>query len=97
VAKQDHQFLFKPLTESDLQLLCEWLNQPHLQKWWRKGNISLDMVREKYLPRISGADTAKPFVALLNERPVGDIQYYLMAEDDQEWWPGADDGINQDY
>lgn len=34
MAKQDHQFMFKPLIESDLQLLCEWLNQPHLQEWW---------------------------------------------------------------
>lgn len=60
---------FRSLTEADLPLLCDWLNRPHLQKWWRESEISIDTVRRKYLPRIAGDDAARPFVALEGGEP----------------------------
>lgn len=80
------RFTFRPLTEEDLPLLREWLNWPHLQEWWREGEVSLDGLREKYLPRIAGADAARPFVALLDGEPAGYIQVY-DASAGPEWWP----------
>lgn len=78
-------FEFHPLTETDLPLLFEWLNRPHLRQWWA-GEASLDEVREKYLPRIAGSDAARPYVARIDRRAVGYIQYYVAAEV-AEWWP----------
>lgn len=52
-------FEFRPLTEADLPLVLEWLRRPHLQEWWRSGDLTLDEVREKYLPRIAGTDAAR--------------------------------------
>lgn len=28
------EFSFKPLQESDLNLLCHWLGEPHVKEWW---------------------------------------------------------------
>lgn len=79
-------FDFHPLTEADLPLLCEWLNRPHLQEWWRRETVTLENVGEKYLPRIAGADAAHPFLAWLDGRPVGYIQWYDATEG-AGWWP----------
>jgi aminoglycoside 6'-N-acetyltransferase-1b/aminoglycoside 6'-N-acetyltransferase-2 len=78
---------FRPLTEADLSMLCDWLNRPHLQRWWRKGTVSLDTVRRKYLPRIAGAADARPFLALLQREPFGFIQVYRCDAGTVDWWP----------
>jgi hypothetical protein len=26
--------IFSPLAENDLELLCQWLNRPHVMQWW---------------------------------------------------------------
>ncbi len=78
---------FRPLTETDLPLLLDWLNRPHLQEWWRDEVTSLEEAREKYLPRIAGSDAARPYLASCDGQPVGYIQYYDAAEGSPEWWP----------
>jgi len=80
-------FEFRPLTEADLPLLCTWLNRPHLQQWWRRGTITRDEVRDKYLPRIAGPDAARPYLAYLDGHPAGYVQYYRAAEGSDDWWP----------
>lgn len=82
-----YSFEFQPLTETDLPLLCEWLNRPHLQRWWRSEQALLPDIREKYLPRIAGTDDAKPYLALLDGEPVGYIQYYSVSDGNPGWWP----------
>jgi aminoglycoside 6'-N-acetyltransferase Ib len=89
------QFDFTPVTESDLQLLFEWLNRPHVMDWWN-GRTSFTEVRDKYLPRL-GLDSS---IARLNGIPVGFIQaYVVMAQQASGWWPDETDpgavGIDQ--
>lgn len=81
------QLKFSPLKESDLPVLKDWLNKPHLQKWWRAGKITMKMVRKKYLPRIHNEDSAKPYLAYLGKDPIGYIQYYSVSETESNWWP----------
>lgn len=81
-------FEFRPLTEEDLPLLAEWLSRPHLQEWWREGEITLDRIREKYLPRIAGDDDAVPFIVREDGIPIGYIQSY-RAWSDPDWWPDS--------
>jgi RimJ/RimL family protein N-acetyltransferase len=85
----DLHFKFKDLQESDLPDLVEWLSRNHLQEWWRSGEITLEKVREKYIPRIFDKDTAKPYLAYLEEKPFGYIQYYWASEGDSNWWPDS--------
>lgn len=80
------RFDFRPLAEQDLPLLHEWLNRPHMLEWW-SGEQSLEDVRQKYLPRIAEADDARPFLALLDGRPVGYVQWYSVSEGRDDWWP----------
>lgn len=80
-------FTFDPLTENDLPLLTNWLNRSHLQKWWRNDKATPDQVRKKYLPRITEPDTAKPFIAYVDETAIGYIQYYRASAGDPNWWP----------
>lgn len=77
---------FQPLAESHFPLLLKWLEMAHVKKWWDKDvAYTLDLVREKYQPRIEslrnkGVATAnKPiqcFIILFKEIPVGYIQLY---------------------
>lgn len=78
---------FRALTERDLPTLQQWLAREHLQRWWRAETNSLELVREKYLPRISGDDAATPFLAYDGEEPIGYIQSYCAYEGTPGWWP----------
>lgn len=80
------KFEFRPLTESDIPLLHEWLCKPHLKRWWR-AETSLEDVRNKYLPRIAGVDAATPYLAYLGDEPVGYIQSYNVTDGTPNWWP----------
>ncbi len=81
------QYEFIPLKESDLPVITDWLNRPHLQKWWREGKITQEMAHKKYLPRIMDEDSAKPYLAFLEDIPKGYIQYYSVSETETNWWP----------
>ena len=78
---------FVPLAECHLKQLQLWLNLPHLQKWWRKGKLNLEEVREKYLPRIRGKKDACPFMVRVLEKDIGFIQYYEVPSGQKGWWP----------
>lgn len=84
--KGQARFTFRPLSEADLPMLFEWLGRPHLLEWWRP-EATVEELRAKYLPRVAGADAARPFVASEGERALGYIQYYVVADGDPNWWP----------
>jgi aminoglycoside 6'-N-acetyltransferase Ib len=99
MAMQQRQFDFKPLTESNLHLLFDWLNRRHVIEWWN-GRTSLTEVRDKYLPRLGSDSSVHPYIAQLNGIPVGFIQAYIvMAQQASGWWPHETDpgavGIDQ--
>lgn len=75
---------FKPLAQPHLDLLCKWMDKPHVKKWWNDG-LSCLQIKEKYQQRI-GSATILPFIVYLNERPIGFIQYYFADKiDDAKW------------
>ncbi len=91
------RFNFRPLTHSDLPLLHEWLNRPHVAQWWQ-GAVSLEVVVEEYGAEI-GSPLLQQMLACLEGEPVGFIQSYLVMGADPEWWTGETDpgarGIDQ--
>jgi RimJ/RimL family protein N-acetyltransferase len=70
---------FRRLEPDDLRLLHQWLQRPHVQRWWHDCDTYEEVV-EHYLPSISGDDPADPFVVLLDDRAVGFVQTYLVAD-----------------
>jgi aminoglycoside 6'-N-acetyltransferase len=76
-----HRYAFRRLGEADMPLVAGWLKEPHVTRWW--GNPA-DALKE-----IEGqltSDTVKPFIILIDERPVGYMQSYdIHAEEDHPY------------
>jgi len=92
----DKKFTFKPLTISDLDLLCRWFEKPHVLEWWND-RLTPEEIKEKYGKRI-GDSVVCPYIAYLNDRPIGFIQYYWASKVGDGWWPNENEntvGIDQ--
>jgi aminoglycoside 6'-N-acetyltransferase len=70
---------FRPLRRADLRLMYEWLRREHVRRWWDKHETYED-VAEHYLPAIEGRKPTDLYVILLDDRPIGFIQSYVVAD-----------------
>jgi aminoglycoside 6'-N-acetyltransferase len=70
---------FRPMVAADLRLLHEWEQRPHVQRWWRKRETYEEVV-EHYLPAIDGSVPTDHYIAFLDDRPIGMLQTYLVAD-----------------
>lgn len=67
------------LTDDDLPLLHRWLNEPGVVRWWEGDDVSWDGVVRDYG---AGSDPhVEHWLALDDDRPVGWIQCYAIADD----------------
>ena len=83
---------FRPVQREDLPLLHEWLQRPHVRRWWTDRE-TYDEVVARYLPAIEGSDPTDLHLALLDERPIGFLQTYLVADyPDHAATVGIEDG-----
>jgi aminoglycoside 6'-N-acetyltransferase len=71
---------FEPLRTDDLLLVREWLDREHVRRWWRDADESLRHAEDA----LAGRDRTRYFVIVLDGRPVGLIQTYLLG-DEPEW------------
>ena len=78
-ADRERELRFRPLVPDDLRLLHDWLQRPHVQRWWRDRD-TYDEVVEHYLPAITGDDPTDLYVVLLDDRAVGFVQTYLVTD-----------------
>ena len=67
------------MTTADLPLMCRWLGQPHVQRWWHDSAEPADVSAE-YLPCIQGAEPSHPLIVELPTGPVGFAQWYRWAD-----------------
>lgn len=70
---------FRPMTAGDLRLLHEWLQREHVRTWWSEHRTYSEVV-EHYLPAIEGRDPTDLYLIVLDRRPVGFIQTYLVSD-----------------
>jgi len=70
---------FRRLIATDLPLLHEWLQREHVSAWWSRRE-SFDEVVEHHLPAIEGRKPTDLYLIVLEERPVGFIQTYLLPD-----------------
>jgi aminoglycoside 6'-N-acetyltransferase len=68
---------FRPLAESDLPLLEEWLRREHVARWWSEP-IEQEMAERR--EALERRDATDYYVIELDGRPIGHIQTYLAAE-----------------
>lgn len=92
---------FHPLALSDLAMLHDWLNRAHVVEWWGGDDArpTLEQTIAKYAPRVFAEDGVSPFIAKLDGRPIGYIQYYVAMGSGGGWWEDVTDpgvrGIDQ--
>ena len=67
-------FTFERLDRDRFGLLAAWLAEPHVARWWNH-DPSPDAVEVDFGGTVDGAEPAEDYVALLDTRPVGLIQY----------------------
>ena len=74
---------FEPLTREHLPQLLTWLQTPHVAEWWRDLQ-TMELVEADHLPSIDGQEPSYHYVIVVDDRPVGMIQWYLVS-DFPEW------------
>jgi aminoglycoside 6'-N-acetyltransferase len=67
---------FQPLRKDHLPLLRDWLAREHVRRWWRDPIESL----AEYEQAIDGLDPTDHYLILLDGRPVGMIETYLVSD-----------------
>jgi aminoglycoside 6'-N-acetyltransferase len=70
-------YVFRPMTTSDLPLVRRWLAEPHVVQWWGNTLEQFELV--------SGdleVEAMEQFVVAINDRPFGYLQCY-----DPDVWP----------
>jgi aminoglycoside 6'-N-acetyltransferase len=72
---------FQPLRKDNLPLVRAWLEREHVRRWWRD---ALDDSVAEYEQAIDGLDPTDHYLIVVDGRPVGMIQTYLVA-DHPDW------------
>lgn len=70
---------FRRIEEKDFAMLYRWMNHGEVKKWYTKGAISRDRIREKYGPCVTGASPKLTMIAYWNSRPLGFLQAYSLG------------------
>jgi aminoglycoside 6'-N-acetyltransferase len=70
---------FRLITRDDFPLLLEWHRRPHVERWWTK-RATLEEIEEHYGPTIDGAEPTDHYLALLDGKPLGMVQTYLVSD-----------------
>lgn len=76
------EITYRPLAESDLALMADWLNRPHLRPFYQREPISAEAVAAKYGRYIRRELPTHSSLALLGGTPFGYLQSYRVAD-----WP----------
>jgi RimJ/RimL family protein N-acetyltransferase len=67
------------MVAADLRRLHEWLQRPHVSRWYSERGAYEDVVAH-YLPAIEGTDPTDHYLVLLDEPPIGMIQTYTVFD-----------------
>ena len=72
---------FRRLEASDLPLLGSWLAEEPALRWYQGGRApTSEELEAKYLPRIRGEEPVACWILMLEGRPAGFFQTYLLRD-----------------
>ena len=89
------------MAEHDLPMLHDWLQRPHIVQWWggEEARPTLREVTQRYVPRVLAEAAVTPYIAMLNQQPIGYAQSYVALGAGDGWWEDETDpgvrGIDQ--
>jgi aminoglycoside 6'-N-acetyltransferase len=78
---------FRRLKETDLPLLHQWFNTPHVSEWWEvegERKPSLELVKKHYSPRILGNERVDVYLIIYDDKPIGMVQSYKLDDEPAE-------------
>jgi aminoglycoside 6'-N-acetyltransferase len=73
-----NSYSFRPLARSDFPLLCGWLTQPHVLRWWAD-DASPEGVEADYGASIDGSEPCDVFIAHRDGTAIGLVQRLRLA------------------
>lgn len=88
----DALFTFKLLQEDDIPLLCSWVKQPEVARWWYESDLDWPSFLSKYRDKLSKG-VAFPFLVCFDGQPIGYIEYYIANKVGDGWWPDLPSGV----
>lgn len=71
---------FRKLQLNDLALMYDWLNSPHVNRWYKRSPYTCQDICRKYEPRIRGEAPTRTFLILYGGDPIGYIQTYRISD-----------------
>ena len=67
------------MTVDDFPLVAGWLADPEIERWWDV-DADVDAVAQRYGPAVAGNEPTTYVVVLVDGRPAGFGQHYLLAD-----------------
>ncbi len=72
---------FRKLEIEDLELLHQWLNEPHVREFYDKDkSCTLEDVTKRYTPKTTGEEHSQSFIFSYQDTPIGYIQTYEVSD-----------------
>lgn len=75
-------FTFRPLVDADLGAVVSWRREQHVLAWFPDRLEDIDHARRRYGRRLSGDNPVRMWIAELGGVPVGYLQSFVVASDD---------------
>jgi aminoglycoside 6'-N-acetyltransferase len=79
----DPVIAWRRLAERDFPLLREWLERPHVARWWHH-ETSAEAVARDFGPAARGEEPCEDLLVLLDGRPLGLLQRCRLADYPEE-------------
>jgi aminoglycoside 6'-N-acetyltransferase len=70
----------RPLRRADFPLLCRWLAEPQVARWWNDESTP-DAVEAQYGPSVDGVDPTAVYLGVHAGQPFGLVQVYAFADE----------------
>jgi RimJ/RimL family protein N-acetyltransferase len=80
MSENESQINFRPLAESDFELMFRWFNLPHVQSFYSLRDWTREEIREKLSPYLREEKGIKAFIITLGAIPIGYIQFYPVKD-----------------
>ncbi len=71
---------FRPLQETDLELMYQWLNEAHVHRWWGQDGTSREEIIKQYMPVINGVEPTMGFICSYDGEVIGYVQAYKVND-----------------
>jgi aminoglycoside 6'-N-acetyltransferase len=68
------------VTRADFPLICRWLAEPEVARWWND-DATPEAVEAQYGPSVDGRDPTAVYLGVHEGRPFGLVQVYAFADE----------------